>query len=689
MLTPHDQYPSIHGKAHRKAPSRVGPPALTRHIGYWMPPSKPGQTFEERRNAWIANIDWYLMSILVECFYRWRREEIEAALAAAEKPPAKPWRPDDFMPASFNVRQMARKPNSEKASPPHAYEGYFFKHKGFFSLEQDRVPASFRLAKLFEHEGGLEGNAGRFETVSFRFYFGRIELKLRAELQSEFFTLSFTASFDMPNEEQAALKNTGICGEVRDHFEAVNTVMKRRFTEARSDFSRADRKHKTRADVEALDEASGFLFDDFWKRIEDEILEPAQTPRFKGVGKSQKQGDTLTNVELGHKFFDFRGAILCMSDENPEKGVLQEPFCWPNMTSLHDDYENADLDKSDVFAYIDAVVPLLDSARERFERKDGHHLKGFRRHGVEYTAATAQDARALYISSLGNHQTWAKHNSGHPVRYVLMTRHKNRWQMGRLVDRLHSAGSFRVASLIDYAALNDAGFELIDLESQLNVAFEGVEQEQDREQTARPSALAKTQCKSRERDWRNLTAQYNKLMREMGEGGLEHRAERSQFYVNAFRTETKALRLHRIEGFQIYDAFVERKLGPTWEYIASLSARSARVRWRLDALRDAVRIELGLAHTQKLRDLQSFAERVGVVPISYYAGHVAEAVLGHVALLEGHGWFHMSLQQQWLAFGTLGGAAMYSSLVFFPRTTARIFRGIRSVLASIVAPFRD
>ncbi|MFO5234657.1 hypothetical protein RCL33_24735, partial [Salmonella enterica subsp. enterica serovar 1,4,[5],12:i:-] len=63
-----------------------------------------------------------------------------------------------------------------------------------------------------------------------------------------------------------------------------------------------------------------------------------------------------------------------------------------------------------------------------------------------------------------------------PVVYVMICTHANRWQLGRLVDRVHELGGLRLAAIRDFRALFDAGEKLTKIRHNLAVSGDNTAQ---------------------------------------------------------------------------------------------------------------------------------------------------------------------------------------------------------------------
>jgi uncharacterized membrane-anchored protein len=128
-------------------------------------------------------------------------------------------------------------------------------------------------------------------------------------------------------------------------------------------------------------------------------------------------------------------------------------------------------------------------------------------------------------------------------------------------------------------------------------------------------------------------------------GSILRRLERSQYYVERFQQDSKALRARRIEGFQLYSEFVNRRMGATFGYIQYLRSRMDSIYAGMSALSrsySALKIASVTASIDKLlgsmtnqnaeiRKIQDFGEvaLIGFL-IPYYVGTLLLEHVSHV-----------------------------------------------------------
>jgi uncharacterized membrane-anchored protein len=127
-----------------------------------------------------------------------------------------------------------------------------------------------------------------------------------------------------------------------------------------------------------------------------------------------------------------------------------------------------------------------------------------------------------------------------------------------------------LAALKDVKLLHAVGKGLWELDPIIKKANESVA-------TDKPDAMMKEAHKK----FNSITAKFT----EDAGCELTYRIDRSGFYVGQVRSNVKFLRIKRLEGYQPYDQFVERRLGGEFDFIDRLGKhyeRAANSMSRLD-----------------------------------------------------------------------------------------------------------
>lgn len=242
----------------------------------------------------------------------------------------------------------------------------------------------------------------------------------------------------------------------------------------------------------------------------------------------------LTDSAFSRVFADFRGVVL------PSDRLL---------------------DRRDNGLPIEALLPLLGSARTP--------------QGYECSVSYMLDGRALYMTALGPQLTAYADETRVPVTYLLAVgTATNRWQRGRLIDLIHTAGTSRLAALRDLAALRGAGNKLAGMDHFTARARAAVS-EHRKLTTGQAPTLDVAQCiNDAHAHFNEITENFNRQAQT--DYGLLYRVERSRYYVARFRENTVLLSIEHVEGYNKYDDFVQQRLGGTFDFVDRLGHRYER-----------------------------------------------------------------------------------------------------------------
>jgi hypothetical protein len=335
-----------------------------------------------------------------------------------------------------------------------------------------------------------------------------------------------------------------ICIELHD------SVLKTVATTALSDdidlaFQQLVRCIKTSMDIPELktEDPKEFFYDTFWEALANELLATEKIKQYRG------------HELFGRMFADFRGLIL-------SEAVVR----FPNMNLRPAIWG---------FEAAKKLLPLITEANR-----------------WECTASYMLEGRVLHMSALGPQGPEISDDQRAPVTYVLYVQQEGihnlfgaktnvgEWQLGRLVDRLHTLGTVRLAALRGLKALREAGDSLARLEFVVKEAREAQIPKDEAESSISSGDLNLIQ--NAQQHFNSIGTTYYAKTRSAT--GLMYRVERSRFYVQLFRNNISYLRLVRLEGYQKYDQFVERRLGPSYDFINRLGTRYERASNALQTL---------------------------------------------------------------------------------------------------------
>jgi uncharacterized membrane-anchored protein len=330
---------------------------------------------------------------------------------------------------------------------------------------------------------------------------------------------------------------------------------------------------------------------------------------------------------IGGAFADFRGlAVSCDAANTMEEFFTDLPRA-PQRTRPP---KRFNVRESVQMAH--CILPFM-TAEPRSLRKEGRDTLKQANKDVsekEVTISRFLDGSCIYASTLGSQPPESKDYTEQPVTYCVLATDISSWQTGRLLRRLHALGTLRLAAMRYFSRINEAGDKLNELEHSLDgttpyLSRMIVGYSDDGKETTADEATSEV--------FRLLWSKTTELLniRKLADG-LPYRVERSRYYLSQFRSVVRALRLEprgRIEGFQPYDEFVERRFGSAYEYIDMVGKRYERVEKQLASFYDRVRtVEATRLQRETARETHTIEEfqrvaEVGffLVAFMYYFGH--------------------------------------------------------------------
>jgi hypothetical protein len=204
----------------------------------------------------------------------------------------------------------------------------------------------------------------------------------------------------------------------------------------------------------------------------------------------------------------------------------------------------------------------------------------------EITISDVSEGRAIYISSLGGVRASPASSAYYPLSYILLFPHKSRWQIGRIAEKIHLMGLYRLASLYYFNDITDLSDELESLIQDLDS----------------------------DRKVENISDRF-RIIRKGGNSGLLHKVEWTLYYIKVLNSMIDQIRFSRVIGFQTYPEFVRRRIEPQLMLID-------KTRQRFDYLLFQINNNIQISSTAGIKKLLSFAEIASIFPIPYYLYHV-------------------------------------------------------------------
>ena len=411
---------------------------------------------------------------------------------------------------------------------------------------------------------GVKPDSYRAVKIFLRFH--RIKVTLSFELHTEF--LALTTVLDASEHwapDQIDAIHTGSDTVLRDFHDAMFCLASVRGT----DDARCRHVHQQ-------------LYHAIWDAADQEMLAPLAS---------------LQDL-LGKKFIDFRGVVLGVKGEHA-RSDFSAPFSRkpPDKgTGLERDPQCSINDFDSLWNFITCALPSE----------------------TEFTLSRFLENRAFYATALGVQPEVFLGSKHSPLYYLLFEDTLNPWQLGRLIYRIHRAGSARIAAIMHFGALRGARDILARVDSTLEKA------------TWRPSQyddMADPELRLKLREHQaDVEIEIAKLSKLKLDGTIDSRIERSRYYVNQFTRVTEGLRIKRVAGFQPYDEFVNQRMGPVFENIESLGRMYARVQNDRAALQGRIQT-LDSMHQE---GLIADAQRIADIALScalgpYYVG----AIISH------------------------------------------------------------
>jgi hypothetical protein len=375
-------------------------------------------------------------------------------------------------------------------------------------------------------------------------------------------------------------------------------------------------------EVDACVRVREFLYDNVWERFQAEILEVARRRK----------------LQFGSQIADFRGLIIGTHypsrDPHHAKDLGEPAFAAPFSRPGTDADQN-----------------IGDKRRGGMSDVDFGSLLKVLNCGIstdtEITVSRFLDDRALYATALGEQSGLEQQSASVPLCYLMFEDCANRWQLGRLVNRINFAGTYRVVAAMHFEALREVGGVLLRAGTRLENALGRSLDDRDGDEEAIKDLRQLVRA-----DYQAVEAPLAELPSKDVDGPIYARIERSRFYVSQFRHLAGALRIRRVDGFQQYDEFVLQKIGPVYEYIDRLGRRYSQVQKdrslllrRLQAL-DALYEERVISKAQRVADVALLCI-LGPYYFGSLAAHVAE---------------HLAPRLEWMVWLSVGAFAALQSL---------------------------
>ncbi len=570
------EYIEMSAAAQRRSAPKVGSPSLVWHLAFWRPPIsiEGGTDGAQSTDAWKSEIEVFLRKLFLTLHFNEERRGVRYFHNRAES-------------ICYNF--------DEGVQTLHLFENSY-------TIDLDR-PEPDTASKSSPGDENGEAQLQTHDRFTSIVYAYGVKITVRADRHNEYLSLVIIVDFSEYEYQPNAFGGDGYNERVKDVADILFSLQRIAAERSRGlgSFLQTDNRAKVREGHDkTLGEIKRRLINRTKSIIRTIILDVKRLDEVPGVLTFEGFGLVLGLEPTKHTASaqDRERAILA-----PIRSQSGEGDVW---SKLSPDRGFTDTIAHDV---VDAAWPILRYAQ--FEKSDEHA------HGrPEYTVSKVQGGRAIYMSALGRLARRGGAVSIEPVVYVLIPAHGNGWQIGRVVERLHTLGTLRIASMRDILAIRRVNVRLSSL-------WAAIQRLPPRE------ALSALQANLPPYQYPGtVSREVNRLLNRFGRGrqppseeeevdrlflssSLNYRSARSALYIARFREEAERLRIGRIEGFQPYDEYVARRINDAQTFIGRVGRRYQELTQRRQQLEMS-------AQARGIHDLLAIADKVVFVPIAYY-----------------------------------------------------------------------
>jgi hypothetical protein len=465
----------------------------------------------------------------------------------------------------------------------------------------------------------------RVRVITFIFKWKGMRTKIRFEIHTEYLAVTSIVDLSVDLSTAKVSKEKLAQNEhytlLKDKFDLLHALLSRQRVSAAGEEIAVDEKTKAE-----LGELHTYLYETFWNGPFDGTI-------------LDWEGHLATGA-LGKRFADFRGVITCeryppaleRAKENLETSRIElqpllEPFYRTNEDARGQWHRVRAPDENWARARLNGAWPFLTAVHEP--------LPGRR----EYTVSRPLEGLQFYASALGPQpREDAKVEHARPVFFYFHSATQCERQIGRTIDRLFQLGTLRLAAIIALPQFKSLSQELRAVEQKIKAARDQVHKlvlSANKIQTYASAKLSEIrqrlsaiivkdfdEIQTKMAEIRAGTPEGNEIL---GDESLDYRISRSIYYKNQFNTLVKDLREIRLEGYQLYEEFVRRRLSSPFGFLDSVERRLRDIsaEWRsLDQLylSTVSSIMTGeIEETQTVvRNLQWFAEFVLIIILAPY-----------------------------------------------------------------------
>jgi hypothetical protein len=566
-----EQYHAVNLGLHRRTASRFGTPALVWHRYYWIPDDLDVEVWHEQIGRFLSKFFLGLQ----ELKHLYKESELTC-------------------------------PNYDGSN---LYTFQRFWNLG--AIESVKGARELRGKNLESEPVDQQHRSSLQNVFACDLLIPDVKFLFRATLQTEYWTTELIADFSR-SESVTNERFPELC-KAFDALSASMANVTERYNQrptARKT-SRANLEKLTDTVTAAVDSDIVLGYKNFCRRI---LLERADI---------SEDDSCYAGVLNGKVFGDFVGIVFGLNavgeaQSTERNGHKVRPLLAPvsyggpgQRVAIPDRNPNqASLTNSEASRLLDAMWPFIKKVQRASRTQRGNRSE-YATTKPEYTASLFQRGQFLYVSALGRSvaaDNVAACEEPYPAVYTAVCVHSNRWQLGRVIDKIHEIGALRLAAVRDFDRILEAGRSLNDAREKISSANPDIRAIKD--------TLDKIEVGTGRRD------------------GLQNRLERGRYYIERFRKLAESLEVQRIEGFQPYPQFVERRLADkfsTVEYVGRIYHQTGK------AFRSLTNIELQNTISKQIdgtTDLLEAAEKISVIPLTYYLGSMIVHICDKIPVFE-------------------------------------------------------
>lgn len=314
------------------------------------------------------------------------------------------------------------------------------------------------------------------------------------------------------------------------------------------------------------------------------------------------KGVTLDHLARGH-FFDTRGLVL---DTAPPAVPLSKRARFPILDErIFANIRNES--KTALRSWVDQHGDVM-SRILRLDRSAGKDQD------ANCVLCYVMNGRGIYATSMGRSEAELRSKRGGsaeatPERYLLLHHGLPRFQVGRVLRRLHVLDELRCATTFNLD-------ELVVASKSIRETGDNISRQLGNSRDGLTRQVLET-----------IQHELNRLTSSQQIGGLTYRINRSRSYARNFKLGMEDLRFAPIKGWEPYDAFMHRSLFPTIDHIDGIGQRFEALSSRVERLTEQRDVAESINVQNRIADIQQIGEIIGWTAFAYYGGQILEKFL--------------------------------------------------------------